>query len=459
MEDSDGLLHTISTSASTLGTTAEGSNEPYREVLIEDVSQVIRDTLNRIPDNEFDNSRIDNITQHFEKHKYAYTRYLLQNIEPERLASIVDTLTMSGVSLGSLVDPIPIGVSQNLIGFRIKQGVDISEQIDPNFEEIPVDNRPVVSDTVFLPTAGVFAEAILGRSNASEYIDPRRFYNWQDSPIPHLAPQINPVQPGANQSANPPGELAPTVPGSNLNIINPAPYAPPSSLAAGFQAIQNPTLLPDMSKSEQLTSILNNLASLANTALSNSTNLTGKAAEDSLQSALALGNKVASMVDSVTNSNTAPPPNNPTEKGAALNVIDEIERKPSQQKEITTTEDAKGEVMGAKVKKNIVEGQTIPLEEDFVDYNVGGNIPVIQQPTAMTCWAAVTTMLTNWRNNTNDTIQQILGRVGSQYLDIFNQPNVQDQGLSSAIKPQFLTDAGLIGEPPKTTLHTNYTTC
>ena len=43
---------------------------------------------------------------------------------------------------------------------------------------------------VFLPTSGVFGEAILGISNASEYLNIRRFYNWIDSPIPNAAPGI-----------------------------------------------------------------------------------------------------------------------------------------------------------------------------------------------------------------------------------------------------------------------------
>ena len=48
-----------------------------------------------------------------------------------------------------------------------------------------------------IPTGGVFAEAVLWRSNSAEKLDITRFWNWQDSPIPLAAPDIAPLQAGS----------------------------------------------------------------------------------------------------------------------------------------------------------------------------------------------------------------------------------------------------------------------
>ncbi|MBK8703971.1 MAG: hypothetical protein IPN33_10325 [Saprospiraceae bacterium] len=101
-----------------------------------------------------------------------------------------------------------------------------------------------MQDTVYLPTAGVFAEAILGRANASEYVNPRRFWNWQDSPIPHLAPQIAAITAGNHTVTDPSGVLTPNVPTSNLNIINPPQYPLTTSLDNALLAVQNGNMFP-----------------------------------------------------------------------------------------------------------------------------------------------------------------------------------------------------------------------
>jgi len=48
-----------------------------------------------------------------------------------------------------------------------------------------------------LPSGGVFAEAVLGRANAAEKLDITRFWDWHDSPIPILPPDIQAVHMGS----------------------------------------------------------------------------------------------------------------------------------------------------------------------------------------------------------------------------------------------------------------------
>jgi papain like cysteine protease AvrRpt2 len=84
----------------------------------------------------------------------------------------------------------------------------------------------------------------------------------------------------------------------------------------------------------------------------------------------------------------------------------------------------------------------------LIDARAGGTIPVLKQPTSMTCWATVATMLYSWKNNRSDSIPSTLGKIGSTYLELFKR----NQGLSSSDKAGFLFSMGLKAEAPQ-----NYT--
>lgn len=177
--------------------------------------------------------------------------------------------------------------------------------------------------TVFLPTAGVFGEAILGISNASEYINIKRFYHWIDSPIPNAAPGIQPVNANQDYSQPIPDSLQPNVPVSVLNQMNPVPF-PATSLNTALQAVQNGQMFADMSKSGQLVSALGTLAQLANNTAQLSGNLAGNAAANSLQAAVELGKQVAAMLGPAMSSSVNTPPPTQTAIGGALGLLDTL---------------------------------------------------------------------------------------------------------------------------------------
>lgn len=80
-----------------------------------------------------------------------------------------------------------------------------------------------------------------------------------------------------------------------------------------------------------------------------------------------------------------------------------------------------------------------------LNYEVPGVFEVIAQPTGMSCWATVFTMLKMWRNQQSMSIESALGAVGQRWVDIYNA----DSGLSSSHKPDFIASAGLVAEPPQ----------
>ena len=187
--------------------------------------------------------------------------------------------------------------------------------------------KEVVKDTVFLPTAGVFGEAILGISNASEYINIRRFYNWQDSPIPNSAPAFADVDVNQNYSKEISDSINPNIPVSVLNQISPQ-QMPDTNLGNALNAVQNGNMFRDMSKTEHLAGTLKELSALANNTAQLAGTLAGEAAANALNAAVELGKQVAGMVNTAMGTNVASPPQTQTAKGAIPNLYEEMGTNP-----------------------------------------------------------------------------------------------------------------------------------
>jgi outer membrane protein OmpA-like peptidoglycan-associated protein/peptidoglycan hydrolase-like protein with peptidoglycan-binding domain len=80
-----------------------------------------------------------------------------------------------------------------------------------------------------------------------------------------------------------------------------------------------------------------------------------------------------------------------------------------------------------------------------VNYRVPGVVSPRQQPSGMTCWATVTTMMIEWREQKSIAIATAIGTVGSKWLQRFNA----DQGLPGPQKATFLAAAGLSYQLPQ----------
>ncbi|MEL7004155.1 MAG: hypothetical protein AAFN93_15655, partial [Bacteroidota bacterium] len=183
------------------------------------VGELVRKYGARADAAEVERRVFSEIESHFTQRRYFYTNYLISQLERTQIIELVSELLLSysgdnEAGLSDFIDPTPIATTDNLIAFRLYRLDDedirntaneVKASINKFWESLDnEDNRPdAINDIVYLPTSGIFAEAILGQSNASEYIDLRRFWNWQDSPIPHQAPQILPVPIGSRQTGIP----------------------------------------------------------------------------------------------------------------------------------------------------------------------------------------------------------------------------------------------------------------
>lgn len=292
---------------------------------------------------------------------FRFTMIILSSMETGRLTWILDRLYLSGddenergkIPLHFIAHTTPIGISGDSVLLKMKSPLNVrslSELGEQSFildqeslvdiknllnwpdtlaERFQGDNTDLmVKDTVYLPGAGVFAEAILGRSNASEYIDPSRYWNWQDSPIPHQAPEIQPVStaPRTTESL----DTSPNIPDSTIPFATAPNFPAAIGLAGVLQAVQNGALFRDMSKSDQLVSVLGGLTNLASGVANSAASMTGDAAANALSSATDIGKTVASLTEQLiakAPAQAANPPNNPTTSAAATEAVERSQTK------------------------------------------------------------------------------------------------------------------------------------
>ncbi|SFM33563.1 hypothetical protein [Marinobacter zhejiangensis] len=138
------------------------------------------------------------------KHSLLLSQKIWLQLDAYRVYLLLQEIKLDGRALSSLVDPTPVGLFGNYLAFR--WGFSGAEKADSDvhparmsretFEQTFVrPNNATVEDSpeIAVPTSGVFAEAVLGRSNAAESIDESKFWRWKEEPIPILPPKINPL--------------------------------------------------------------------------------------------------------------------------------------------------------------------------------------------------------------------------------------------------------------------------
>lgn len=297
------------------------------------------------------------------RRRHFFTRVILNAIEPEEIIQLLEALRIGhvdhpsfGIPLSDIAHTIPLGMTtggfvlklkrldrQRLLHLAKKLGMDkeveelttLLQYADHTLSFFEDGNRQETmarADHVYVPTGGLFAEAILGRANSAEYLDMERFFNWQDSPIPHQAPAIQPV--GADTRFQQ-GNVSVNVPEGNLQVINPVNLPDPTGLQSVLTAIQNPNLFRDMSKANELAGIIGSLSTLAGQMGQAASNMTGQAAQQALQSATEVGKAAAQMAQALMNqafTQTGGAFNTLTSQGAALNQaakLDDSEAKSS----------------------------------------------------------------------------------------------------------------------------------
>lgn len=141
----------------------------------------------------------------------------------------------------------------DVVGDRLVMPLDRNLFSSEEYGMLPSKEETLVS----LPTRGVFAEAKLGSSNASELIDDDRFWDWQTSPIPE---QADPIDLGALGSRAQQADLTGLPLGSGLTIVQPSSAPDPVGMANALTLLGKSDVFRNMSTAAEVSGLLGDLA-------------------------------------------------------------------------------------------------------------------------------------------------------------------------------------------------------
>ena len=204
-----------------------------------------------------EDAKFKEFNEHLLNRRAHYERALRLGSTPAQRAFELASLGVGGgASLLEKVDNRPLEVLGDYVAYPC---------IDPTWSQMIMDTAlklpevETVERLVTLPTRGVFAEAKLGHCNASEEIDNTRFWDWQKSPIPHLAPDIEAIKAGQHLVKDLNLQSTP-FPQSMLNIVNPPSAPDPQGMTAALTALTTANIFRDMSGRGEVADLLKKLS-------------------------------------------------------------------------------------------------------------------------------------------------------------------------------------------------------
>ncbi|MBL8120164.1 MAG: DUF4056 domain-containing protein, partial [Anaerolineae bacterium] len=218
------------------------------------------------------------LLSHLEQNALHYSSAIWRSLDAATITTLLSSYSLDNERLIESIDPIPVTISGNYLVFRFYGKLE-TESV-AKMLQLKANVEPT-EDLVPLPSGGVFAEAVLGRSNSAEKLDITRFWNWQDSPIPILPPEINPLTAGGK--ANDPNPQTGQLEGSVVNIVNPPNLPDPAGLAPLYNAIANGNMFRDMSGLAQTAALAQAALQAAQTGAGQATTAAGQAQQVAAQ--------------------------------------------------------------------------------------------------------------------------------------------------------------------------------
>lgn len=182
-------------------------------------------------------------------HQLYFSQAIWLSMGPAIIQEMVKGKTHQGETIADTIDPHPIAVDGNYLGFRwpFKERAE-QEKLDKAHVK---KDAPTAS--VAIPTGGVFAEGILGQAVSAEKIDSSLFWKWEEHDIPIKPTGIDNIKSGSRarkvdlsgSALEPSGISLPTL----ANLPDPA------GLAGLYETIRDGSVFRDMSGSEVIKSL------------------------------------------------------------------------------------------------------------------------------------------------------------------------------------------------------------
>ena len=189
---------------------------------------------------------------HLQANRGYYTQAVLSNLDSASLIMLLSEVSWQGRPLADQIEPKPVGVAGNyvIVGAPVEDDApsglgDGTQSWAELLREREIIFNQKDKRIIPIPTGGVFAEAVLGRSNSAEKLDMTRFWNWQDSPIPMQPPEISPIAAGSRgrQETLMPGQLGAPI----VSLMTPSGLPDPAGLSAVLGAIASANMFRDHS--------------------------------------------------------------------------------------------------------------------------------------------------------------------------------------------------------------------
>ncbi|MDL2419465.1 hypothetical protein ACTIGL_28660 (plasmid) [Bacillus shihchuchen] len=208
-----------------------------------------------------------NLVAHLIANRLYYSQVIWKSLDSTTIMLLLSSYYYKGDRITEIIDPTPVTVTGNYLVFRMPTNGKDDAEWECWLKEKGILESPK-EDIVPLPSGGVFAEAVLGRYNCAEKLDLTRFWNWQDSPLPEKAPDINPITANSRYQNNDiePGTLSEHV----VNIVNPTQLPDPQGANATLSTLNNGSIFRDMSA-------LTSMIGLAQAGLNAATTTAGQA--------------------------------------------------------------------------------------------------------------------------------------------------------------------------------------
>lgn len=428
-------------------------------------------TLDELRDPRKDDiALVNKLIDHLNDNLEYYHKAIWLQMSPERRFLLLDGIILPGNkglgrSLASLVENELIGIVGNSLVFPVAQGLNL----DPNFGlSDSLFNYYMVSATdpisISVPTKGVYAEAMMGHCNSCEEKDESRFWRWEESPIPDSPTAINPISTDSRRAE--PGNLQPAAfPTSMLNIQN-APNVPdPTGLAGTLSLLGKGDAFRDLTGlSQNQTNALEALKASFET-----TKTFGQeAAKLELQKTMErrLDNAIksinsnpnldkkqkADLTEKAINAylgagaNTNEPPKNENDDKLQDGINKNLEK-------VNKSKSGEVEVLKPDGTKVSTKFDSEDGKNPTIETRLGkGGITPLKQDNPNSCWATVATMMLRWKDSANYSIEDVLNKAGTKYLNYYNQKEV----LPVNEKDDFISSLGMSGEPLGTYTAENY---
>lgn len=203
-----------------------------------------------------DEVRSKELLAHLIYNAAVYNRAILLGRNAAQRASELDAIKLNGgATVLERVENRPLELIGAFVAYPLTDeawSAAIVDSLAPA-EEI---TAPLAERLITFPTRGVFAEGKLGHCNLSEEIDNTRFWDWQKSPIPHMAPAIKDIG-AVTPAVQAPAGLTPSAfPAAMVNIVPPPAAPDPVGLAAALKVLGTADIFRDMSTAKQVSDLL-----------------------------------------------------------------------------------------------------------------------------------------------------------------------------------------------------------